>query len=459
MADNFDTSRLEELFQRQRAFFLEGKTKDIAFRKRQLKSLRATLKEHERELSDALWMDLHKCYQEAFLTEFSVIYHEISYHLRHLKEWCKPKRVGTPLTLFPASSQIVAEPMGTSLIIAPWNYPVQLLILPLVGAISAGCTALLKPSPYTANVSASIKSIIEKTFSEDYIAVVEGHRDVNTQLLEMPFDVIFFTGSPALGRVVMQKASKHLSRVILELGGKSPCIVDEGASVTIAARRIAWGKVLNAGQTCVAPDYILLHKEIRDKFLDALKEEIEALIGDSPASSTLYTHIVSPSAVQRLEGYLDCGKVTYGGTSDKEARFFAPTIIEEPEADSKLMNEEIFGPVLPIIGFEHIENVIRELNLKPKPLALYYFGKRNAQKVIGSVSSGGVCINDTIMHVASTKLPFGGVGNSGMGRYHGKESFLSFSHQKSILRNSTILDIPFRYMPYRFFRLIRHMIK
>ncbi|MBQ0081024.1 MAG: aldehyde dehydrogenase [Alistipes sp.] len=459
MEQNFDVNEFDVLFQKQREYFFSGATKDIAFRKNQLTKLRNALKAYEKELMEALEKDLHKCNEEAYLTEFGVTYHEISFHIRRIDKWTKAKRVKTPFTLFPASSKIISEPMGTSLIIAPWNYPVQLLLMPLIGAISAGCTAILKPSPYTKNVSSVLKTMIENTFCKEYIALLEGHRDVNTALLELPFDVIFFTGSPSLGRIVMQKAAKNLSRVILELGGKSPCIVDEDANLSIAAKRIAWGKILNAGQTCVAPDYILLHKNIRQNFISALKDSFTELLGENPQQAPYLTHVIHKGAMERLKGYLHDGDVIYGGNWKEEDNFFYPTLLENPKADSPVMTEEIFGPVLPIMEFDDIETLIKGLNEKPKPLALYYFGKKNADTILRRTFSGGVSINDTIMHVASPTLPFGGVGNSGTGRYHGKESFLCFSHQKSILCNSTLFDIPLRYMPYKFSKIIKHFLR
>lgn len=386
-----------------RQYFLVGETKDIDFRKARLRDLYNALTEYEPKLYEALLQDLNKSEYEAFFTEFSIVKDEIRYALRHVRSWARDKHVCGSLAVMPSKSYIHYEPLGTALIIAPWNYPVNLLLCPLVAAISAGCCAMLKPSPYVPNVSHVLTEMIKKTFPPQYIGIVEGHREVNEELLAQRWDIIFFTGSPALGRVVMEAAAKNLTPCILELGGKSPCIVDKEANIKMAARRIAWGKLINNGQTCVAPDYLLVHNKIADKFMHALDEAIEDI-----SENNQIVHIVNDKARARLESY------------DKE-----------PE---KQWEEEIFGPILPMRTFSNLEDAELYVNNHEKPLALYYFGdEEKAKRVIRHTSSGGVVVNDTILHVANPNLPFGGVGNSGMGRYHRHAGFLSFSNPKSVL--------------------------
>jgi aldehyde dehydrogenase (NAD+) len=406
-----------------------------------------------------LWQDLHKSEQEATLTELSIVEGEIRNHLRHLKRWMRPERRSTPLKMMPSRSRVVSEPLGTALIISPWNYPVQLLLNPLVGAISAGCTAVLKPSPYTPNVARVIEQMISATFDEKYIAVVQGNRDVNTSLLEQRYDIIFFTGSPSLGRIVMQAAAKHLTPVVLELGGKSPCIVDKGANVKIAAQRIAWGKTLNAGQTCIAPDYLLIHHSLQEQFIEEFKLAVERLHGKDPRSSQHYVRLVNDRAWERVASYLKDGHVVAGGEHIREERYIAPTLLSEVSPSAPIMQEEIFGPVLPMITFDEREEIVRFITEREKPLAFYYFGKEEkGWKILRRTSSGGACINDTIMHIANEGLPFGGVGNSGMGAYHGKLSYDAFSHYRAVVVTPTWLDLPFRYMPYKMFSLVKKLL-
>ena len=352
-----------------------------------------------------------------------------------------------------------SEPLGCSLIVAPWNYPVQLLLNPLVGAISAGCTALLKPSPYVPHVAETLERMIAETFDERYIAVAQGNRDVNAALLRERFDIIFFTGSPELGRVVMRAAAEHLTPVVLELGGKSPCIVDRGANIDIAARRIAWGKTLNAGQTCIAPDYLLIHSSLRDRFVTAFAREVRRLHGDDPRQSRHYVRMVNERAFDRVAGYLADGRVAAGGGLLRDELYIEPTLLVDVDPASAVMREEIFGPVLPVVTFDDTDEAIRFVTEREKPLALYYFGPtKRAAEVIRRTSSGGACVDDTIMHIANENLPFGGVGNSGMGRYHGRESFDAFSHRRAVVATPVWLDLPFRYMPYRMFRWVKKIL-
>lgn len=393
------------------------------------------------------------------LTELSIVAGEIRNHLRHLKSRMRDRRRPTPLKMMPSRSRVVSEPLGCSLIVAPWNYPVQLLLNPLAGAISAGCTALLKPSPYVPHVAETLERMIAETFDERYIAVAQGNRDVNAALLRERFDIIFFTGSPELGRVVMRAAAEHLTPVVLELGGKSPCIVDRGANIDIAARRIAWGKTLNAGQTCIAPDYLLIHSSLRDRFVAAFAREVRRLHGDDPRQSRHYVRMVNERAFDRVAGYLADGRVASGGGLLRDELYIEPTLLVDVDPASAVMREEIFGPVLPVVTFDDTDEAIRFVTEREKPLALYYFGPtKRAAEVIRHTSSGGACVDDTIMHIANENLPFGGVGNSGMGRYHGRESFDAFSHRRAVVTTPVWLDLPFRYMPYRMFRWVKKIL-
>ena len=447
----------------QRQYFMSGATLDIKFRKQMLRCLLGSLDKWESRLYDALWTDLHKSYEEAFLTEISIVRAEIKNHLNNIGRWAKRKRVSTPLKLFPSRSYITKEPLGNALIIAPWNYPVQLLLNPLVGAISAGCTAMLKPSPYVPNVSNVIEEMISETFSKEYISVVQGNRDVNTALLAHKWDLIFFTGSPALATTVMAAAARNLTPVVLELGGKSPCIVDKCADIKVAARRLAWGKTLNSGQTCIAPDYVLIHPDVKTEFVAAFEAEVKALHGEDIKADKHYVRIVNDKAFERITQYIKDSKVLCGGSFDATQRYIEPTLLDNPAPDSPVMTEEIFGPVLPVITLDSDESFLATatsfINSRPKPLALYFFGNESdGWTMVRNTSSGGGCINDVIMHIANENMPFGGVGNSGMGRYHGKESFEAFSHTRSIIVSSTRIDLPFRYMPYKMFSLVKKIL-
>ena len=459
--ENTSVERITDIIEAQRNFFRSGATLDVKFRKDMLCRFRFAMAKWEKRICDALWTDLHKSYEEAYLTEISIVNSEIMNHIEHVKKWSKRRKVRSPLKLFPSRSYIVKEPLGNALIISPWNYPVQLLLNPLVGAISAGCTAVLKPSPYVPTVSKVIEEMIKETFDEKYVAVVQGNRDVNKALLDRRWDLIFFTGSPALAKNVMAAAAKHLTPVILELGGKSPCIIDKSADIRVAARRIAWGKTLNSGQTCIAPDYILIHKDVKESFVKAFDEEVCKLHGNDIKEDRHYVRMVNDKAFERVTGYFKDGKIIYGGRTDAESRFIEPTLIEGVALDSLLMTEEIFGPVFPVITIDDDfkEKVVDFVTSREKPLALYYFGKESdGWEIIRRTSSGGGCINDVIMHIANEKIPFGGVGNSGMGRYHSRESFEAFSHTRSIISTGTWIDLPFRYMPYKMFSLIKKIL-
>lgn len=457
--ENTTVKDIEQIISSQREFFASNSTLSIKFRKEQLKKLRDALKKWEKPLCEALWVDLHKSEQEAILTELSIVAGEVKNHIANVRSWAKRKRVCTPLKMLPSRSHVVTEPLGGALIIAPWNYPVQLLLNPLVGAISSGCTAVLKPSPYVPHVSKVIEEMISSTFDKQYIAVVQGNREVNEALLAQRFDIIFFTGSPTLGKKVMNAAAKHLTPVVLELGGKSPCIVDKDADIKIAARRLAWGKTLNAGQTCIAPDYLLIHKSRIDEFVAEFGKAVKMLHGDDIKQSRHYVRLVNERAFERVKGYISEGRVVYGGTTDAGERFIEPTLLADVPLTANVMTEEIFGPVLPMIPFEEREEVVKFIREREKPLALYYFGKpKDGREIIRLTSSGGSCINDVIMHIANENMPFGGVGNSGMGHYHGKLSFDAFSHRRAVVTTPTWLDLPFRYMPYRMFGLVKKLL-
>ena len=457
--ENTTKDRIENVVKMQREYFASGVTLSCEFRRRQLKKLQSALKQWEKPLLEALWDDLHKSVEEAILTELSIVGGEIKNHISHLKRWMRHERRFTPLKMTPSCSRVVSEPLGNALIVSPWNYPVQLLLNPLVGAISAGCTAVLKPSPYVPKVSATIEKMISENFEERYIAVVQGNREVNAQLLDKRFDIIFFTGSPSLGRKVMAAAARNLTPVVLELGGKSPCIVDKGANVKIAARRIAWGKTLNAGQTCIAPDYLLIHSSLVEEFTSAFKAELTRLHGEDIRKSRHFVRMVSDRAFDRVSGYLKDGRVVVGGATVREERYIEPTILADVSPSAPVMQEEIFGPVLPMVEFEDFDEARNFVVNREKPLALYYFGeKKRGLEMVRLTSSGGACINDTIMHIANENLPFGGVGSSGMGHYHGRDSFDAFSHRRAVVVTPTWLDLPFRYMPYKMFGLVKKIL-
>ena len=449
--------RIGEIRAKQESYFRSGATLDVRTRKANLVAFEKAVLKWEKPLCEALWKDLHKSYEESYIAEVSILLGEIRTHIRNVGKWTRPQRRPTPMKLFPSRSKIISEPLGTALIISPWNYPVQLLLTPLVGVISSGCTAVLKPSPYVPEVSDVIEKMIRDTFPEEYVAVVQGDRDVNKALLEQRWDMIFFTGSPSFGRAVMAAAAKNLTPVVLELGGKSPCIIDKDADIEVAAKRVAWGKSLNAGQTCIAPDYLMLHKNIKDKFLSELEKAFGELLGDDPQKSEHFVRIVNDAALERLKGYLADGEVVFGGKTDKSERYFSPTVLDHVSPDSPVMQEEIFGPIFPVQTFSSLDEVIRFVSMREKPLALYYFGSQG-DKVLKHTTSGGSCINDVIMHIANENVPFGGVGMSGMGSYHHKRTFDVFTHYRSVISTPTWIDLPFRYMPYMWFNAVKRLL-
>ena len=457
--ENTSAQRIEELVLKQREFYATGTTRDVKWRIKQLKAFRKGLQKWEKHICEALWQDLHKSYEEAFISEFGLVYGEIREAIRKTPRWARRRSKPTPLTVMPSASYIVREPLGCTLIVSPWNYPVQLLLNPLVGCISAGCTAILKPSPYVPNVSKALEDMIADTFPEEYVAVVQGNRVVNGELFRHRYDLVFLTGSPSLGRIAMEAQSKYLTPMVLELGGKSPCIVDKDANLKLAARRIAWGKCLNSGQTCIAPDYLFLHKDIKEAFVKEFKAALADLYPSGTENSDFFVHVVKDSAFERLSGYLAGATILAGGHSDRERLWMEPTLLDNVSPDSPVMQEEIFGPIFPVMTFQDRSEVVSFVNSREKPLAFYYFGKSAAAwDIIGQTTSGGACINDTIMHIANSNIPFGGVGNSGMGNYHSERSFLAFSHERAVVKTPTWIDAPFRYMPYKFFGVIKRML-
>ena len=441
------------IFNKQKEFFASNETNNIDFRINTLKKLKMIIKENEGVIMEALYKDLKKSEFEAFATEVGILYDELNLHIKKLKSWAKKEKRRTPIVHFPAKSYIYKEPYGVTLIIGPFNYPFQLIISPLIGAISAGNCAVIKPSENSVNTALLLEKLINENFDEKYIKVVNplGGKDTVSYLLDLKFDYIFFTGSIRVGKIIAEKAAKNLIPITLELGGKSPCIVDETANLDLAAKRIVWGKFLNAGQTCVAPDYILIEKSIKDYFLMSLKSEIISQFGSNIKSSPDFPRLINKTSLDRVKTYLNDGDIYFGGNFDDEDLFMEPTILTNIKNQSNIMEDEIFGPILPIIEYSSIDNAISYIHSKEKPLALYYFSenKDNINKVLSNVSSGGATINDTIIHVASSNLPFGGVGLSGVGEYHGKASFDTFSHKKSVIKRGTFLELPFRFAPYK----------
>lgn len=454
-----EESNITKAFYNQKQFLSSEKSMDVGFRINQLKTLKSSIKKYQNQIEEALWLDLHKSPEEAYLTEISIVLNEINHHIKNLRKWAKPKKVPTPIHLFPSKSKIIFEPLGISLIIAPWNYPFQLLINTLVGSISAGCCSILKPSPSASNVARIIQQMISENFDPGYLTVIQGGKETNTILLQQKFDIIFFTGSSRVGKIVMKAAAENLTPVILELGGKSPCIVDKEANLDKAAKRIAWGKLINAGQTCIAPDYLLVHESVKESLLNKIEANIKEMYGSDIKSSRYYPRIIDEAAFDRICQLLKDGNVRFGGTVNRKERFIEPTIIENVNPNDAIMKEEIFGPVLPVITFSDISEVYSVINNKEKPLALYYFGNEGkANQVFAKTSSGGACVNDTIMHIVNHNLPFGGVGNSGQGKYHGKNSFLAFSNSRAVVSTPTWIDLPMKYVPFKFFKLTKKIV-
>ena len=453
---------IDEVLKKQREFFNSGKTKNVEFRLEHLKKLKKIILSNEEEIKKALKLDLNKSASESYMTEIGMTLSELTFAIKHVKKWSKNKRVGTPLAHFPSKSFISKEPYGVVLILSPWNYPFMLLIEPLIGAIAAGNTVVLKPSEFAPNTANVIEKIIRECFNKDYVTVVQGDKDVSQSLIEKKFDYIFYTGGTKVGKIVMQEASKNLIPVTLELGGKSPCIIDKKYNMHLAAKRLLFGKLLNAGQTCIAPDYLLVDKEIKKEFIKELKNVLNEYLGEDKINNNDYPKIINERHFDRILNLMNGEKILIGGKYDKDLLKIEPTILDNPKIDSKVMNEEIFGPILPIITYKSIDEAIKYIKKFEKPLALYMFtnDKKIQKKIMDEVSFGGGCINDTIIHIANSNMGFGGVGYSGIGNYHGKRSFDTFSHERSITKKYS-LDLPMRYMPYSNLKdqLIRMFLK
>ena len=436
--------------QRQRAFFESGSTRSYEFRIQQLKKLRAAIVLHQNEIQEALKADIGRPPFEAYI-EISTAIEDLKHTIKHLKNWMKPKKVATSMWAQPGRSRIESVPQGVTFIMGPYNYPFLLLVQPLIGAISAGNTAVLKPSSLNPTVANVVEKIVKNNFSEDYVSVFKGSTEVTNELLEQRFDHIFFTGSPRVGRIVMAAAAKHLTKVTLELGGKSPTIIHKDANLKIAARRTLAGKMMNVGQTCVAPDHVHVHADIKDAFEKELVATVREFYGDNPINSPDLGRMINDRHFDRVAGLIDKAKVLIGGQTEASQRFIAPTIMNNVSMDDPVMQEEIFGPVLPLLTYNNVDELIGNLKKLPEhPLALYLFTESEAveRQILDQVQFGGGCINNTVMHVANPNLPFGGVGESGMGSYHGEQSFEVFSHQRGILKATTKIDLPIRYAPY-----------
>lgn len=438
---------ISQTVSRARAFYDSGKTLPYAFRVEQLRRLRQWIEDHQAEINKALYLDLNKSEFESYMAEIGMLLSDITFMIKHLKSYMKDRSVRTAAALFPGKCFISPHPYGVCLIMSPWNYPFMLAIDPLIGAIAAGNTVILKPSAYAPHTSRLVDKLVRETFEPDYIQVILGGREENNQLLEERFDHIFFTGSVAVGKEVMEKASKHLTPVILELGGKSPCIVSKTADLKLAARRIAFGKLLNAGQTCVAPDYVYADASVKDEFVQLLAEAFQKMVprGTEEAS---FVKMINEKHFNRVMGLIQNEKILLGGTGENGK--IAPTILDDVTFDSPVMQEEIFGPVMPVVPYHTESEMITRLKSLPHPLALYLFGNdpRLEKQILDNINFGGGCINGTIMHLATPYMPFGGVGNSGMGGYHGEASFKAFSHERSILKKGTWIDFAFQYPPY-----------
>ena len=435
------------IVEKQREFFLSGKTIDVAYRINALKKLRIAVEKHSSFLQTALYEDLHKSNHEAIMTEIGLILEELRYHIKRLKKWTKPKNVSPSMGQMPARVRVHKEPYGVTLIMSPWNYPVLLTLSPLIGAISGGNTVIVKPSAYSPSTSSAMKKLLSDLFPSEYIHVVEGGRKENQELLDEQFDYIFFTGSTTVGKVVMEAASHHLTPITLELGGKSPVIVDKSADIALAAKRIIFGKLINCGQTCIAPDYILVESSVKEELIEKMKFFIHEFLGDTPINNLNYPKVINQKRFDHLVELLDGTSIIWGGKS--EYPFIEPTLVSPMEGDL-VMEEEIFGPILPIIEIDSIEEAVSKIRSRPRPLALYLFSKDKSviEFITSQVQYGGGCINDTIIHLANMNSPFGGVGYSGMGMYHGKYSFDTFTHAKTVMKKGKLFDISARYHPY-----------
>jgi aldehyde dehydrogenase (NAD+) len=446
-----DKTEIQTIIEKQKLFFESGRTLDINFRLDVLKRLKATIIKHEKDVYEALRADFNKPEFETYASENGLVLQELGTMIRNLKKWARPKRVYTPILHWPARSYFIREPYGRVLIISPWNYPFQLLFMPLVGAVAAGNCVLGKPSRHAKHTSELMSQLVAGQFDPDHISIIRGGGEVNQWLLEEQFDYIFFTGSTATGKKVMQSAARHLTPVSLELGGKSPVIIEPETNPRLAARRILWGKLLNAGQSCVAPDYVFVHENIKEALLGHMEQYLASVYHGNFRESADFARIINRENALRLAGYLDGQEILLGGDTDPEERFIEPTIVEVSDLDNILMKEEIFGPILPLIVYRSLDDVIDFIKSKPRPLCLYIFGKskKNRRRILERTMSGSGGINETVVHFINTNLPFGGIGLSGMGRYHGRHSFETFTYERSFLDKATWIDIPLRYPPYK----------
>lgn len=440
---------IKKLVIMQRQYYNTGKTRDISFRLEKLKRLKSVVLENEEKILFALKKDLNKSNFEGFMTEIGMFYSELDFAIKNIRKWSKTKRVNSSMVNFPSISKIIPQPYGITLIMSPWNYPFQLALIPLVWSVAAGNCVILKTSEYSVSTSSIVKEIIENTFSREYVAVVQGNQEESEKLLLERFDYIFFTGSTNVGKIVMKSASEYLTPTTLELGGKSPCIILKDADIELTAKRLTWGKLINAGQTCVAPDYVLVHEDRKDELIEKIKYYIIKYFGDNPCNNEQFPKIINERHFNRIVSLIDTDKVVYGGVCNNKKLKIEPTIVDNVNWDDNIMKEEIFGPIFPILTYKNLDEVIQEIIQRPNPLALYIFtkNKKLENKILEMIPAGGCCINDTITHIATNYLPFGGVGESGMGSYHGKAGFDTFTHYKSVLKKLN-LDIPIRYAPY-----------
>lgn len=442
---------MKEIVSTQHQFFEKGKNRAISYRRKQLKKLKTVTKEHEQSFFDALYADFKKPVFETFGTELLLVYREIDHLLSNIASWSKPEKVSRSLINFPSRSYVQPQPYGVSLVIGTWNYPLQLILNPALGSMAAGNCTILKPSEIVPNTSELLAQVINNTFDPGYLRVVQGDADTTKTLLAQPLDYIFFTGSKRVGKSIMKAAAEQLTPLTLELGGKSPAIVDSTADLSTAARRITWGKFINAGQTCVSPDYVYIHHSQKSKFIDLVDQNIQQFYGENPRHSDDYARIINSQHFDRLQEFLEPDKIVIGGNSNSEDLYLEPTVLSDISWRHKIMQEEIFGPILPVLTFEDIDEVISKVNEKPSPLSLYVFTTDSTveQRVTNEIQFGGGCVNDTMTHLGNLNLPFGGIGQSGFGSYHGKASFDTFSQQKSIMKKANWLDIPLRYPPYK----------
>lgn len=441
---------MDTIFEQQYNFFKEGRNRNVSFRKKQLQKLKHIFKQHEQQVYDALYADFKKPAFETFETELLLIFQEIDYLLAHLSDWTRPQKVSGSILNFPSKNYVYSQPYGISLIIGAWNYPIQLTIAPLLGSMAAGNCSILKPSELASHSSSLLAELINSHFDAGYLHVVEGNAEVTQSLLEQPMDHIFFTGSTRVGKIIMKAAAEQLTPVTLELGGKSPAIIDQTAKLPLAAKRIAWGKFINAGQTCVSPDYVYIHRSLKNQFCELMEQQITEFYGSNPSESNDFARILNHKHFERLQKLINPVKVRIGGQTDRDDHYIAPTVMTEVSWEAPVMQEEIFGPILPVLTYEDMDDVINTIRTKPKPLALYLFStdSKTQERIIEEIPFGGGCINDTVAHLGNLDLPFGGVGQSGFGSYHGKQSFDTFSHQKSVMEKANWLDIPMRYPPY-----------